>query len=103
MTHDPAEPRSPLRRQRLRLAVIVLAGAEILLLVGVVALFAPGLSSNEALSRTIAQGAMVLAAAPLAALAVPALILGLKARALKTALALALLAIPVFIAVFFFT
>lgn len=45
---------------------------------------------------------MVLAAVPLVTMALPALILGLKALALKTALTLALLAIPVGVVLFLF-
>jgi len=63
------------------------------------ALFVPALSAGEDLARNIAQAAMVLAAAPLM-LAVPALILGLQARALKTAFALALIALPVSVVLF---
>jgi len=97
MATDP-----PASGSRLRRAVIALAGAEIVVLSGFLALFAPALSSNEALSSSIAQAAMVLTAVPLVALALPALILGLKARALKTALTLALLVLPVGVVLFLF-
>jgi len=103
MTSDPAEPSSPPRRSPLGVAVIVLAVAEILAVFGIIAAFSRGLSSSEAMSRNMAQGIIVLTALPLAAFSVPALILGLKGRALKTALVLVLLPIAVFAVLFFFT
>jgi hypothetical protein len=90
MATDP-----PSSRRRLRGFVIAVAGAEVAALLGVLALCASALSSSEALSRNIAQAAMIVAAFPLVALVLPALFLGLKGRALKTALAMALIALPV--------
>jgi hypothetical protein len=80
---------------RLSRVVIALAGVEVAILLGFIALFATSLPSGEALSRNIAQAAMVIAGVPLVAFALPALVLGLRQRAPKTALALALPVIPV--------
>jgi hypothetical protein len=93
---------SPAPHAQLRRVVIALAGAEFAALLLMMALFASSLSSSEALSRNIAQAAMVLAAIPLVALVLPALVLGLKGRALRTALVLVLIALPVAAACFFF-
>ena len=97
MATDPSAKGSWLRR-----CIIALAAAEILLLLGLLAVFAPALTSTETLSSDIARASMVLAAVPLVTMALPALILGLKALALKTALTLALLAIPVGVVLFLF-
>lgn len=80
---------------RLRRVVVALAGAEVALLLGLLALLAPSLFAGEAIVRDTAQAAIVLAAVPLIALALPALVLALRAWALKIALTLALLVFPV--------
>jgi hypothetical protein len=81
---------------RLSRVVIALTGVEVAILLGFIALFATSLPSGEALSRNIAQAAMVIAGVPLVAFAADAGARPQAAqRAPKTALALALLVIPV--------
>lgn len=65
---------------RLSRVVIALTGVEVAILLGFIALFATSLPSGEALSRNIAQAAMVIAGVPLVAFALPALVLGLRQR-----------------------
>lgn len=96
------ETQLPAPGSRLSRVVIALAGVEVAILLGFIALFATSLSSGEALSRNLAQAAIVLAAVPLIVLALPALVLGLRQRAPKIALTLALLVLPVAAALFFF-
>lgn len=81
---------------------IALAGLEVVVLLGFIALFATMLSSSEALSRNIAQAVIALAAILLIVLALPALVLGIRRRAPRTALTLALLVLPVVALLVFF-
>lgn len=80
------------RTRWLRFVVLLIAGIEALVLVAVSLMLLGSLGSSEALTRNIAQGVLLLAAA----IAVPvgtALILGLLDRWLWLALALAVLAL----------
>lgn len=80
----------------LRWVVLVLAGAESLLLIAYIGFLGTALwSSSDALGRSIAQGVMTLAAIPLLLLALPALTLGVIGRWLPLALVLIGLALPV--------
>ncbi|MEC9367360.1 MAG: hypothetical protein VX871_01565 [Pseudomonadota bacterium] len=86
----------------LRRMVLVIAGAEALFLLFYISVFAQHLFSGESLSRNIAQAALVIAAIPLVLLVLPALALAIMNRALKLALAFALLALPVGVVMFLF-
>lgn len=86
----------------LRRAVLFIAGAETLLGLLYMALFASNLGSGEALTRGIAQAVLALTAIPFLLLVLPALALGLLNRSLKLALSLALLALPVGVVLFLF-
>jgi hypothetical protein len=79
----------------LRWVVLVLAGAESLLLMAYIGFLGTALWSSDALGRSIAQGVMTLAAIPLLLLALPALIMGVIDRWLPLALLLIELALPV--------
>jgi hypothetical protein len=74
------------------MAVIVVAGLEILAGMAIIAYFYRG--STDPLGRNIAYGIMALTCVPLALCAVPALALGLLDRWLPAALLLALAATP---------
>ena len=76
----------------LRVAVLLIAGLEALVLAGVSVMLLGNLGSSEALTRNIAQGVLLLAVA-VAVPVVVALILGLLDRWLWLALALAALAV----------
>jgi hypothetical protein len=79
----------------LRVAVIALAGLEILAGLAVIGFFYRG--ATDPLGRNIAYGVMALTCIPLALCALPALLLGLFGRWLPLALFLALAAIPVWL------
>jgi hypothetical protein len=79
----------------LRLAVLVLAGLEILAGIGIMGFFYKG--SADPLGRSIAYGIMALTLIPLAFCVMPALFLALIDRWLPWALLLALAAIPVWL------
>ena len=87
------------RTGRLRVAVLLIAGIEALVLVVASLVLLGSLGSGEVLTRNIAQGVLMLAAviaAPVAA----ALILGLLDRWLWLALGLAALAVAAPVALF---
>ena len=90
MTEPTARP----AHSGLRIAVLVLAGIETALF-AVVASFVlyQALFSNEQLSRSIGWAIAGIAAALFAVFTLPALILGIRGRWLKTALLLAILAV----------
>ena len=90
MTERTASPPN----RGLRIAVLTLAGIETVLF-AVVAFFVlfQALLSNEQLSRSIGWAIMSIAAALFAVFTLPALILGIRGRWLKTALLLAILAV----------
>jgi hypothetical protein len=86
----PARPKD----RGLRIAVLVLAGAEAVLFV-VIELFLLSalLSSNEQLGRSIAGAVAAGLVVPFALFTLPALILGIRGRWLGLALVLAVLAV----------
>lgn len=90
MSERLARPASP----GLRVVVLVLAGIETALF-AIVACFVlyQALVSNEQLSRSIGWAIAGAAAALFAVFTLPALILGIRGRWLKTALLLAILAV----------
>lgn len=90
MTERTASPAN----RGLRIAVLTLAGIETVLF-AVVAFFVlfQALLSNEQLSRSIGWAIMSMAAALFVVFTLPALILGIRGRWLKTALLLAVLAV----------
>ena len=79
----------------LRLALLVLAGLEILAGIGIMGVFYKG--SADPLGRNIAYGIMGLTLIPLALCVLPALFLALMDRWLPWGLLLALAAIPVWL------
>jgi hypothetical protein len=89
----------PSGRRLLRYAVLLLAGAECLLLITYIGIFADALGSSDPLGRAIAQGVVTLATIPLA-LALPAFVLGVLNRWLPLALSLTVLAVPVAVVLF---
>lgn len=88
----------------LQIAVLTLAGIETAL-VAVVVFFVSyqALFSNEQLSRSIGWAITGTAAALFAVFTLPALVLGIRGRWLKTALLLAILAVAVPVALSRFT
>ena len=76
----------------LRIAVLGLAGLEILTGIGIMGVFYKG--STDPLGRNIAYGIMTLTCIPLAVCVLPALALGLLDRWLPIALLLALATAP---------
>jgi hypothetical protein len=83
----------------LRTTVLVLAGIETVLLGALVLLFLSQAGSSDPLSRAIGRAVTTLVAIPLLTCAVPALVLGVMGRWLKLALALAILAVPLTLAI----
>ena len=79
----------------LHLAVLALAGLEILVGIGIMGFFYKG--SADPLGRNIAYGIMTLTCIPLAVFVLPALGLGLLDRWLPCALLLALAAGPIWL------
>jgi hypothetical protein len=94
--HDHGVERAGPARRRwppLRIAVVVLAGAETCFMVFYIGLMATLIWSSDALGRAIGKGVVFLAAVPLILLVLPALTMGLLNRWLTLALVLALVAV----------
>lgn len=90
------------RPKRLRLAVLAIAGIEVVLLGALVLLFIGQAGSSDPLSRAIGGAVATVLAVPLAILAVPALVLGVIGRWLLPALTLAILVVPATVVVYLF-
>ena len=87
-------------RQGLRVLVIVVAALESGVLLMFVGVMVAMTLSSDPLGRAIGQGVATLAAIPLIAFALPALILAVVNRWLTIALLLAALAVPVAVVLF---
>ena len=97
----PFPAQTPTARRILRGLVLLVASLETILLVGYIGLFLWSfVGSSDALGRSIASGVAALAAIPLIAFALPALILGLLGRRLLLALLLIALSIVAMVVLF---
>lgn len=90
------------KRSRLRVAVLAIAGIEVVLLGALVLLFLGQAGSSDPLSRAIGGAVATVLAVPLAILAVPALALGVIGRWLLPALTLAILVVPATVVIYLF-
>jgi hypothetical protein len=97
----PFPARTPTARRILRGLVLLVASLETILLVGYIGLFLwYFLGSSDALGRSIASGVAALAAIPLIAFALPALVLVLLDRWLLLALLLLALSVATMVLLF---
>lgn len=86
----------------LRVPVILLAGAETVVLLLFIAVVAPSALSSDPLGRAIGRGVIVLTAMPLVLFALPALAMGVMNRWLPLALVLVLLAVATGVVLYFY-